>query len=126
MKIEYRLRQKYDGTEMEEYEVVKVIDDIKEDEDTDEIYTRVVTIPEEYNGKPVTSIGKRAFNGLWCNWIILPKSIGLIKEFAFEDCPNLTAIIIKSRRIEFDQYAFMGREFVTIRFEGDEKWKCFT
>ena len=54
-----------------------------------------IIIPSEYNGKPVTSIGNRAFNG--CDnitSIVIPDGVTEISSYAFADCSSLTSITI--------------------------------
>jgi len=54
-----------------------------------------MTIPMQYNQKPVTSIGKNAFTGqITIKNVILSNGIERISERAFEDCLNLESIII--------------------------------
>ena len=53
-----------------------------------------VTIPSEYNGKKVTMIGKAAFRGTNISSITLPISVKEIGDSVFQDCYNLTHVIL--------------------------------
>ena len=52
-------------------------------------------IPSEINGKPVTTIGIRAFSN--CDYLtsaVIPNSVTTIGEYAFYDCDSLKSIVI--------------------------------
>ena len=52
-------------------------------------------IPSEYNAKPVTSIGERAFS--WCTGltsVTIPDSVTSIGKYAFYSCTGLTSITV--------------------------------
>ena len=54
-----------------------------------------LVIPSEYEGKPVTSIGYKAF--AWCNGltsVVIPDGVTSIGEDAFESCFDLTSVVI--------------------------------
>ena len=54
-----------------------------------------IVIADEYNGKPVRSIGYEAFSGCRdLTSVIIPDSITTISDWAFEDCKSLTSIVI--------------------------------
>ena len=73
-------------TDMGNYAEVSGIGDVTD---------REIVIAEEYNGKPVTSIGYEAFSGCYrLTSVVLPDSITSIGEWAFEDCYSLTNIKI--------------------------------
>lgn len=53
-----------------------------------------VTIPSRYKGKPVTTIGRTAFQGYSVTSVTIPDSVTFISDFAFANCSNLTNISI--------------------------------
>lgn len=63
-----------------------------------------VTIPSEYEGKPVTDIGSNAFRGRSdITDITIPDSVTHISQWAFSDCDGLTDITIP------DSVTYIGR-----------------
>ena len=55
----------------------------------------VITVPSTLSGKPVTSIGDRAFAG--CSWIkrvTIPDGVTSIDGYAFSGCSALTSIVM--------------------------------
>jgi len=68
-----------------------------------------VRIPAEYNGKPVTSIGKEAFfHHLALINIKIPDSITSLEEGAFTGCESLTSITIPGSVTSIGKEAFYG------------------
>lgn len=66
-----------------------------------------ITIPSTYEGKPVTSIGKSAFNGLTnIKKVILPDTITSILGSAFRNCSGLTSINFPEGLLTIGMYAF--------------------
>ncbi len=57
-------------------------------------FEKDITIPAEYDGKPVTAIGKHAFRGKDVASITLADTITTIEAYAFYDCTSLTAVIL--------------------------------
>ena len=84
------------------------------DDDTYEVNTKKcttdeVTIPAQHLGKPVTSIGERAFkNSKWLTSIIIPDSVTSIKDEAFRDCMSLTNVSIPDSLTFFGDRVFTG------------------
>lgn len=67
-----------------------------------------LTVPAEYEGKPVTGIAKNAFRyNAKLNGIVLPGSIVTIGDNAFEDCKNLAGISL-TNVISVGDMAFYG------------------
>lgn len=54
----------------------------------------VLYIPEEYDGQPVTAIGRRAFSETDITEVIIPDSVKQIDYYAFEDCDLLENVTI--------------------------------
>lgn len=68
-----------------------------------------VTVPEEFNGLPVTEIGFYAFEAKFdVTSVTLPESVTLIGEGAFMDCSSLTEINIPDAVTGIDRGAFVG------------------
>ena len=51
-----------------------------------------LNIPSEYNGKPVTVIGDRAFSGLHFKKVVIPDSVTHIGKEAFASCGDLESV----------------------------------
>ncbi|WP_207652013.1 leucine-rich repeat protein, partial [Clostridium beijerinckii] len=66
-----------------------------------------VTIPSKINGKNVTSIGNRAFDGRNdLTSITIPEGVTSIGDFAFNYCSGLTSITIPNSVTSIGDYAF--------------------
>ncbi len=66
-----------------------------------------LVIPSKYNGKPVTSIGKSAFER--CTKLAsieISNSVTTIGLYAFERCSSLTSIVIPNSVVTIDSYSF--------------------
>ena len=68
-----------------------------------------VIIPSTYEGKPVTSIGERAF--WYCDSltsIVIPNSVKAIGDYAFYNCDSLTSIVIPNsvEAIGYDTFSY--------------------
>lgn len=67
-----------------------------------------ITVPSEYRGYPVTTIGGGAFYNCGnLQEISLPDTITKIQQSAFEYCTGLTSISIPNSVMDIDNYAFM-------------------
>lgn len=53
---------------------------------------RDIVIPDEIEGRPVTSIGKSAFRGYDLLTLVIPESVVCIEEYAFSRCKCLTDV----------------------------------
>lgn len=66
-----------------------------------------IVIPNEYNEKPVTSIGDNAFqNGKRLTGVTIPSSVTSIGSYAFSGCSGLTSITIPSGVTSIGSSAF--------------------
>ncbi len=66
-------------------------------------------IPNEYNGKPVTAIGERAFYKCGSlESVYIPIGIKTIENDAFFDCDKLTSLVIPDGMTTIGEYAFAG------------------
>lgn len=67
----------------------------------------LLTIPETYNGKPVTAIGNSAFyNCQSLTLVNIPDSVTSIGVSAFSNCPSLTSMTIPNSVTTIGTYAF--------------------
>ncbi|MDB4761249.1 leucine-rich repeat domain-containing protein [Akkermansiaceae bacterium] len=77
--------------------------------DCNEATTRELVIPDTIGGKPVTSIGERAFyNCTSLTSITIPDGVTSIGRSAFDSCTNLTSITIPDGVASIGDYAFYG------------------
>ena len=69
------------------------------------------TIPNTYNGFPVTDIGERAFYGIIVEHVIISDGIETIGNYAFAECPypsyNYTTIEVPASVTTIGDYAFL-------------------
>ena len=85
-----------------------------------------LTIPAKIEGKKVTQIDERAFDGnSKLTSVTIPYGVREIEDFAFRNCTNLRTIIIPSSVKEIDERAFDGCTNLTIKCEKGsyaERW----
>lgn len=67
-----------------------------------------LNIPSEYNGKPVTVIGDRAFSGLHFKNVVIPDSVTHIGKEAFASCGDLESV--ETSAVSIGAEAFWGCE----------------
>lgn len=67
-----------------------------------------VTIPDKFLGKPVTTIGSKAFLYLPVESVTLGQNVETIEDDAFAACVNLKYVDGKANLINLGQCAFMG------------------
>ena len=68
-----------------------------------------VVIPDEIDGRPVTTIGHRAFKRCTSlTSITLPDSVTTIGDYAFEGCTGLTSITLPTGVTSIGSAAFWG------------------
>ena len=79
-----------------------------------------IAIPSEIDGKPITVIGKNAFEDFDIESIIVPDGIETIEKQAFVKCPQLKSVVIgKSvKNIGQDIIRCSGNNFVRVIFTG--------
>lgn len=71
-------------------------------------YGGKVVIPSEYNGLPVTEIGKHFMRSTSIKSVTIPDSIKKIDEDAFGHCDKLKSVTIPESVKTIDKQAFMG------------------
>ncbi len=69
-----------------------------------------IVIPDKIEERPVTVIGEKAFQEYDMTSIIIPNTLTLIEERAFDDCKQLEKIDIPDSVTEISSYAFCGCE----------------
>ena len=67
-----------------------------------------LTVPSELDGKKVTSIGDKAFEGKALTTVTIPDGVKTIGDSAFADCADLTRAIIPNSVITVGDNAFVG------------------
>lgn len=81
-----------------------------------------ISIPKEYNGKPVYEIGYKAFyNDTLLTGITIPNSINYVSSYVFYGCSSLTSIVIPDsvRSIREDVfYGCSSLQSITLPFVG--------
>ena len=70
-------------------------------------------IPSEYNAKPVTSIGYKAFSDTGLTSVTIPDSVTSIGERAFSYCDSLTSVTIGDSVTSIGNDAFGGCSEIT-------------
>ena len=65
-----------------------------------------VSIPDEIEGMPVTSIGSSAFNGAALTKVIIPKGVTHIHYGAFSECSSLTSVVLPEGLIDIGSSVF--------------------
>ena len=71
-------------------------------------------IPTTYQGKPVTSIGERAFyNSDSLTSVVIPDSVTIIGDLAFDDCDSLTSVEIPDSVTSIGEEAFRDCDSLT-------------
>lgn len=85
-----------------------------------------ITIPSEYNGKPVTGIGTFVFYGRAdIIGVTIPDTVTHIDSGAFSNCLSMTSIVIPDTVTYIGSYAFNFDDSLTIYCEAKEatvKW----
>lgn len=77
-----------------------------------------VNIPAKIEGKKVTQIDERAFDGnSKLTAVTIPQGVRDIEDFAFRGCTNLRTVVIPSSVKEIDERAFEGCSDLTIKCE---------
>ncbi|MBQ8426522.1 MAG: leucine-rich repeat domain-containing protein [Clostridia bacterium] len=81
-----------------------------------------VTIPKQFNGKPVTAINNWAFAGsIKLESVVIPDTVTTIYGNAFAGCMSLKQVIIPKSVCKIDPVVFAGCENITIYCEAESK-----
>ncbi|MCR4923268.1 MAG: leucine-rich repeat domain-containing protein, partial [Lachnospiraceae bacterium] len=82
-----------------------------------------VIIPEEYKGKPVLAILKKAFLGRkQLRRVTIPGSVKSIGQWAFSSCDALRSVRLKRTECIFERGVFKGdKRLESIYIEGESK-----
>lgn len=79
----------------------------------------VVTVPESYDGKPVTAISEGAFANLtFIETVNLPQSIKRIGAGAFSGCTGLTSVTLPDGLLSLGDSAFAGTAITSVTVPG--------
>lgn len=70
--------------------------------------SNAVSIPDSFNGKPVTVIGNGAFKNADFLSVVIPDSVKTISDFAFNGCKSLESIKLGVSVKEIKSYAFVN------------------
>lgn len=65
-----------------------------------------IVVPNEIEKRPVTIIGKEAFQGYDLNTIVLPENLLIIENNAFNNCTKLNKIVFPNSLERIENYAF--------------------
>ena len=74
---------------------------------------RDITVPDTYRGKPVTSIGEKAFQNKRLTSVVLGKNITNIAAEAFSNCSYLESINIPDKVVNIGEKAFQSCRTLT-------------
>lgn len=69
-----------------------------------------VIVASEYNGVPVTSIAPNAFRASTFTTVVIPDSVTIIGERAFEGCRELTSVTLSDNLTEISEGVFYSCE----------------
>lgn len=89
------------------------------------IVSSTIEIPSMIEGKPVTTIGKYAFNNGQLTSVVIPSSVKTIEYGAFT-YNQLTSVTIPNSVTSIGEYAFDKNQLATVRIEGKTSSSDFT
>lgn len=82
-----------------------------------------VIIPSEFDGKKVTAIGDNAFQGCTnLKTVTIPASVTVLRNCAFDDCPNLQSIYFEGDAPQTGNYVFYPPLPTIYYHEGAAGW----